>query len=89
MNLEKIYVCAWRLEINYLENKNGHGWMRLRWTVCNWGKGVKCMVDLQFQNVGRRLQQQVCHSEEKLWLEGVTMLLIKRGITWLGKNGVF
>ena len=39
MNLEKIYVhvcaCIRRLEINYFENKNGHGWVRLRWTVCN------------------------------------------------------
>ena len=40
MNLEKIYVCAciWRIEIKYLENKNGHGWVQLGWTVCNWGK---------------------------------------------------
>ena len=30
-NIENIYVCTciWRLEITYLENKNGHGWVRL------------------------------------------------------------
>ena len=41
MNLEKINVCAyiWRTEINYLENKNGHGWVQLWWTACNWGRG--------------------------------------------------
>ena len=40
MNIEKIYVCAgvWSTEINYLENKNGHGWLQLRWTVE--GEGV-------------------------------------------------
>ena len=49
MNLETIYVCAciWRTEIlNYLENKNGHGWVQLGWTECNWGRelmvGVIC-----------------------------------------------
>ena len=43
MNLEKIYVCAfiWRTEINYLKNENGHGWVQLRWTVCNWGRGFR------------------------------------------------
>ena len=57
MNLEKIYVfaCIFRTEINYSENKNGHGWVQLRWTVCNWGRGLG-MVDLRLQNVGRRLQ---------------------------------
>ena len=41
MNLEKIYVCACikRIEINYLENKNGHGWVQLGWTVCYWRGG--------------------------------------------------
>ena len=31
MNLEKIYVrtLIWRTEINYLENKNGHGWVQV------------------------------------------------------------
>ena len=38
MNLEKIFVCAyiWRKEINYLQNKNGHGGVQLGWTVCKW-----------------------------------------------------
>ena len=42
VNLKKIYVCAciWRTEINYLENKNGHSWAQLMWTVCNWGGGL-------------------------------------------------
>ena len=37
MNLEKIYICAVirRTEINYSENKNGHGWVQLGWTRCN------------------------------------------------------
>ena len=31
MNLEKMYVRTWiwRTEINYLENKNGHGWVQV------------------------------------------------------------
>ena len=31
MNLEEIFICAciWRTEINYLENKNGRGWVQL------------------------------------------------------------
>ena len=41
MNLDKIYVCSCisRTEMNYLENKNGHGWVQLGWTMCNWGRG--------------------------------------------------
>ena len=37
----KIYVCVciYRTEIRYLENKNGHGWVQLGWTVCTWGRG--------------------------------------------------
>ena len=40
MNLEKIYACACikRTEINNLENKNGHGWVQIGWTVCNVGR---------------------------------------------------
>ena len=29
-----VTVCT---EINYLGNKNGHGWVQLGWTACNWG----------------------------------------------------
>ena len=84
MNLEKIYVCTciWRLEINYLENKNGHGCVQLRWTVCNWGRGFSVWLICGSKTSGDDSKQDwVCHSEEKLWLEGVILLLIKSGIT--------
>ena len=35
---EYMYVSV--LIINYLENKNGHGWVQLRWTVSKWGRGL-------------------------------------------------
>ena len=40
INLSKIYLCVriWSTEINYLENKNGHDWVRLGWTA-HGGKG--------------------------------------------------
>ena len=47
MNLEKIFVCTciWRTEVNYSENKNGHGWVQVGWTVL--GKGVESKVNLR------------------------------------------
>ena len=64
MSLENIFVyaCMWRTEINYLENKNGNGWMH----IGEGGGGVQ--VNLRLSNVGRRLpqkQHRVCHSENK------------------------
>ena len=32
-------VFGEHVQINYLENKNGHGWVQLGRTVCNWRRG--------------------------------------------------
>ena len=65
----------WRTELNYLENKNGRGWMQL-------GEGRGFMVRLicgSIKSVGRRFQTTMPF--QKRWLGGVTILLIKTGIT--------
>ena len=69
MNLEKLYlcVCIWRTDINYLENKNGHGWVQLRWTVCILGRGFRVGLICGSKTLGDDSKQYwVCHSEKNV-----------------------
>ena len=57
----------WRTELNYLENKNGRGWVQLGWTVCNWGKGrgFKVRLICGSKTLGDDSKQH-CHSKKNV-----------------------
>ena len=75
----------WRTQLNYLENKNGRGWV----DGMQLGKGGGGGLWYGWFVALKRWETTPNNIAilKKMWLGGDDFLLIKKGITWLCKIG--